>query len=185
MGERAARDRRRRPSDRTVQRLRALYRRPGRLVPEGASAGCAGRRDPGLVRDLFNIIGPTFGMKGDEQKAAREALMAKDGKFAYWFGKFEARLAENEARGNKNGVFVGDSITVADLKFYYSMGYLKSGNLDHIKPEDVAKGCDKINALLKAVSEDERIKKFDAAFAAQQAEAKEKGTLSFFVAANK
>ena len=135
--------------------------------------------------DVFGALAPTFGLKGDEMKAAREALMAKDGKIAYWAGKFEARLAENEARGNKNGYFAGDSLTVADLKFYYSMCFLKSGKLDHVDPAEVAKGCDKINALLKAVSDDERLKKCEAAFAAQVAEKEEKGTLSFFVAANK
>jgi len=135
--------------------------------------------------DVFGAIGPTFGLKGDEQKAAREALMAEDGKIAYWNGKFEARLAENAARGNEKGFFVGDALTVADLKFYYTLGFLKSGMLDYIEPADVAKGCDRINALLKTIGEDERIKKFEAAFAAQQAQSKESGTLSFFVAANK
>merc|ERR1712241_880044 len=75
--------------------------------------------------DLLGLVVPPWLMKiyGDDQdkaNAAIEALM-KD-KLPYWLKKFEDRLEENEKRGNKNGFFVGDSITIADLKFYDSIG---------------------------------------------------------------
>merc|ERR1712228_844042 len=66
------------------------------------------------VEDMTTSVGKAAFAKDE---AAIKDMTAKDGTFAYWLGKFEARLEENEKRGNKNGFFVGDSITIAELKF--------------------------------------------------------------------
>merc|ERR1711902_459524 len=73
---------------------------------------------------------------GDQDKA-KEAIDAvmKD-KLPYWLKKFEARLEENEKRGNKNGFFVGDSISIADFKFYDSLSLTEEmGLLEQIKKD--------------------------------------------------
>jgi len=36
----------------------------------------------------------------------------------YFMGRFEDRLRENKVRGNNNGFFVGDGLTIADLQFF-------------------------------------------------------------------
>merc|ERR1712013_229988 len=36
--------------------------------------------------------------------------------YTYWFAKFEARLEENEKRGATKGFFVGNALSIADLK---------------------------------------------------------------------
>jgi len=73
------------------------------------------------------FVGAVMGLAEKDMPAAIGKLMATEpeGKFVYWFKKFEARLDENEKRGNKNGLLVGDSVTVADLKMYASIGYIK------------------------------------------------------------
>ena len=68
--------------------------------------------------DLLGLIVPPIFMEDEnEKKEAVKALMKDKYGLPYWFKKFEARLEENEKRGNKNGFFVGDSITIADLKY--------------------------------------------------------------------
>jgi len=126
------------------------------------------------VEDMIGaVLAPTFGLKDDELKKAREALVTDKGKLPYWFSKFENRLTENEARGFKNGYFVGDSMTVADLKAFYGMNGLMSGGWDHLDVSPLMKDIPKIAAFVKKMNEDEGIKKFNAAFAAQQAKTKE------------
>merc|ERR550532_3615439 len=108
------------------------------------------------TEDVMGMLAPSFPVKDAEKKKAmrlelmkedkfpmwfqkfenrfteNEARGSKSGyivgdKFPYWFQKFENRFTENEARGSKSGYIVGDKMTVADLKLYYSLGFLTSG----------------------------------------------------------
>merc|ERR1719192_773164 len=103
----------------------------------------------------------------DDKKKAVAAFM-KEG-FAYWAGKFEARLEENEKRGNKNGFFVGDAITIADLKFVGTVGGLaRVGKLKEVKET-----YKRIATLMDAVDKNEKIVAFKKVFAANMAAAGE------------
>lgn len=83
------------------------------------------------VEDLTHKISPTFSIKDPaEKKAAREALA--DGPITFFLQQIQARLA---LRGGK--YFADDRLTVADLKVFVWIRYLKSGTLDHI-PTDLA-----------------------------------------------
>ena len=113
-----------------------------------------------------------------KKKEFREGLLAEN-KLPYWFGKFENRLEENEKRGNKNGLFVGDAITIADLKAYFLLSWLTGGILDYIDGAKLLEPCSRIPAFLKKVKEDEKMKKFAEEFAKSQAEYKEKKTKVF------
>merc|ERR1711879_742085 len=73
--------------------------------------------------------------------------------FPYWFQKFENRFTENEARGSKSGYIVGDKMTVADLKLYYSLGFLTSGRVDHIDGAVLLKAVPKVTAFAKQQEE--------------------------------
>src|SRR5512145_1188503 len=81
------------------------------------------------VEDLSNKIGATFALEGEAKKKAREALAA--GSIAHFLKQFEARL---KAGGGE--WFVENRLTVADIKIFLFVRWLKSGALDHI-PADI------------------------------------------------
>jgi glutathione S-transferase len=81
------------------------------------------------VEDIMIMIGSTFALEGEAKKKAREALAA--GSIAHFLRQFEARL---KAGGGE--WFVENRLTVADLKCYLLVRWLKSGMLDHI-PADI------------------------------------------------
>jgi len=129
------------------------------------------------VEDLFGLMLPAYFAKDiDTKKKLCEEYMEE--KLPYWCGKFEKRLEENEARGYKNGYFVGDTLTVADLKFYYCLTFCKEGddqeddakkNMPGLDMNAMLKTFPKMGAFFKKVEEDERIKAFEAAFGQQLA----------------
>ena len=81
------------------------------------------------VEDLLHQIVQTFGLEGDELKAAREKLANG------WLSIFVKGLAEILERAG--GDFFADKrLTVADLKVYVQIRSLRAGTLDHI-PTDL------------------------------------------------
>jgi len=81
------------------------------------------------LEDLTHYIVPTFGMKGDQLKAAREKLV--DG----WLSVYVRGLGDLLTRGG--GKYFADSrLTVADLKAFLVTRWLISGRLEHI-PTDL------------------------------------------------
>ncbi len=89
------------------------------------------------IEDLMHFLIRTFGMQGDELKAAREKLA--DGAFTTYLKTLNARL---EAAGGE--YFAEGRLTIADLKVFVWIRSLKSGFLDHI-PTDLV---DKVAPLL-------------------------------------
>jgi glutathione S-transferase len=77
------------------------------------------------VEDLLHQIGKSFGLEGDELKAAREQLT--DG----WLTVFIKGLAEILQRGGGE-YFAGNRLTVADLKVFVQIRSLRAGTLDHV-----------------------------------------------------
>lgn len=69
-----------------------------------------------------------LGSKDAEEKTAQAVQFCKEEKghynLRYWMDKFLCRINENTKRGNKNGLFVGDSLTIADIKFTQIEFYL-------------------------------------------------------------
>lgn len=84
------------------------------------------------VEDLLHQIVHTFGLEGDELKAAREKLA--DG----WLSVFVKGLAEILERGGGE-YFADNRLTVADLKVYVQVRSLRSGTLDHVPTDLVDK----------------------------------------------
>ena len=86
----------------------------------------------GAMEDLMHRMAQTFGLEGDDLKAAREKLA--DG----WLSVFLKGLDEMLERG---GDFFADGrLTVADLKVFVLTRWLNSGHLDHI-PTDIVARC--------------------------------------------
>lgn len=83
----------------------------------------------GAAEDLTNHIVRTFGLEGDELKAAREELAAG------WLTVFLTGFGELLTRGGGK-YFVDNRLTVADLKTFVQWRWLQSGALDHI-PADL------------------------------------------------
>ena len=84
------------------------------------------------VEDLLHQIVYTFGLEGDELKAAREKLA--DG----WLCVFVKGLAEILERGGGE-YFADNRLTVADLKVYVQIQSLRAGTLDHVPTDLVDK----------------------------------------------
>ncbi|MBM4218876.1 MAG: glutathione S-transferase [Gammaproteobacteria bacterium] len=102
------------------------------------------------VEDITTKIGQTMRIEDDAaKKAAREALVA--GPLPRFLQQIEARL---QAGGGE--WFVENRLTVADLKCFYWVRWLKSGALDHI-PADIvdkhapllAKHCERVKTQPK------------------------------------
>jgi len=98
----------------------------------------------GAVEDLLHQVVHSFGLEGEELKAAREQLV--DG----WITTFVKGLDELLARGGGD-YFADGRLTVADLKVYVQVRSLRSGTLDHV-PVDLV---DKLAPAL--VTHEERI----------------------------
>jgi len=81
------------------------------------------------VEDISGKIGNSFALEGEAKKEAREALAA--GPILRFLQQFEARL---EAGGGE--WFAEKRLTVADLKCFLFVRWLKSGALDHV-PADI------------------------------------------------
>lgn len=81
------------------------------------------------LEDLIHHIVRTFGLEGDELKAARKNLV--DG----WMSVFLKGLDELLARGGGE-YFAGGALTVADLKVFVQVRTLRDGKLDHV-PTDL------------------------------------------------
>lgn len=89
------------------------------------------------AEDISTRIGHTIDLPGDAKKKAREELAA--GRITHYLEQFQARL---EAAGGE--YFADNRLTVADLKVFMLVRWLRSGVLDHI-PKDLV---DRVAPLL-------------------------------------
>lgn len=79
--------------------------------------------------DLDHAVGASFGLKGEEMKRAREALL--EGAIPKFLNGLDGLLARGGGR-----YFADGRLTVADLKVFVGIRYLGKGVLDHI-PTDI------------------------------------------------
>ena len=82
----------------------------------------------GVLEDLLHCVVPTFGLQGDELKAAREKLV--DG----WLSIYVKGLGKLLERGGD--YFADNRLTIADLKAWTQTRWLRNGSLDHV-PTDL------------------------------------------------
>lgn len=117
--------------DLEVTQSNAMLRYAGKLAglyPEDGVQALYCDEAMDAVEDLLHHVVYTFGLEGDELKAAREKLI--DG----WMTIFIRGLGEILERG---GDYIADNrLTVADLKVYVQTRSLRSGMLDHV-PTDL------------------------------------------------
>lgn len=100
----------------------------------------------GAIEHLLHCIVPTFGLEGDELKAAREKLA--DG----WMTTFVRGLGEMLERGGD--YFADARLTIADLKVATLIQWLNSGQLDHIPTDLVERLAPALDAHVERVMSD-------------------------------
>jgi glutathione S-transferase len=84
------------------------------------------------VEDAMHEMSPSFRLHGEEQKAAREKLVA--GPLPFYLERVAALLI----RGGGE-YFVESRLTIADLKVFAWTKHLKGGVLDHVPSDIVAR----------------------------------------------
>ena len=108
------------------------------------------------VEDITTRIGSTIALEGEAKQKAREALAA--GAIPRFLQQLESRL---KAGGGE--WFVENRLTVADLKCYLWVRWLKSGALDHIPAEIVDEHAPLLAKHLERVKNHPRIAAYYAA----------------------
>jgi len=98
-----------------------------------------------VVEESTVRLGPTFRMTGEEQKAARLALV--NGSMPVYLQWLEKQLL---ARGGE--YFADKRLTVADLKVFVEVRGLNSGRLDHVPTDLVEQVAPALNAHMKRIA---------------------------------
>jgi prostaglandin-H2 D-isomerase / glutathione transferase len=105
-------------------------------------------------------LGPTFRMTGDEQKAARLALV--NGSMPVYLAWLQTQLLAH------GGAFFADNrLTIADLKVFVDVRGLNSGRLDHVPTDLVERVAPALNAHMERVANTPAIQAYYAQFAAK------------------
>jgi glutathione S-transferase len=111
-----------------------------------------------VVEEASVKLGPTFRMTGEEQKAARLALV--NGSMPVYLRWLESRL-----KANGGEYFADNRLTVADLKVFVDIRGLNSGRLDHVPTDLVEQVAPALNAHMKRVAEHPAVVAYYAKFA--------------------
>lgn len=98
------------------------------------------------VEDAMHEMVPTFRMQGEEQKAAREKLVA--GPLPFYLERVGVLLE----RGGGD-YFVENRLTIADLKVFAWTKHLKAGVLDHVPADLVARSCPALDQHCERIRE--------------------------------
>lgn len=99
------------------------------------------------AEDLTHIIVRTFGLEGDELKKAREELVSG------WITTFLKGLEGLLVRGGGE-YFADNRLTIADLKVYYLIRWLRSGMLDHFPVDLVDRLAPNLVAHQQRIADD-------------------------------
>jgi glutathione S-transferase len=98
-----------------------------------------------VVEEASVRIGPTLRMTGDEQKAARLALV--NGSMPVYLAWLQSQLAANGGE-----YFADNRLTVADLKVFVDVKGLNSGRLDHVPTDLVQQVAPALNEHAQRVA---------------------------------
>lgn len=113
-----------------------------------------------VVEEAGVRMGPTYRMQGEEQKAARLALV--NGSIPVYLRWLEAQL---QAHGGE--YFADNRLTIADLKVFVDVRSLNSGRLDHVPTDLVAQVAPALNAHAQRIAQLPAVEAYYAKFAAK------------------
>jgi glutathione S-transferase len=111
-----------------------------------------------VVEEANVKLGPTFRMTGDEQKAARLALV--HGSMPVYLGWLQNQLL---AHGGE--YFADNRLTMADLKVFVDVRGLNSGRLDHVPADLVEQVAPALNAHMRRIAQTPAVLAYYAKFA--------------------
>jgi glutathione S-transferase len=111
-----------------------------------------------VVEEAGVKMGPTYRMTGEEQKAARLALV--NSSMPVYLAWLEKKL-----QANGGNYFADNRLTVADLKVFVDVRTLNSGRLDHVPTDLVEKVAPALNAHAKRIAEHPAVVAYYAKFA--------------------
>lgn len=112
-----------------------------------------------VVEEAGVRMGPTFRMTGEEQKAARLALV--NGSMPVYLGWLQNQLL---AHGGE--YFADNRLTIADLKVFVDVRGLNSGRLDHVPADLVEQVAPALNAHMRRIAQTPAVLQYYAKFAA-------------------
>lgn len=95
------------------------------------------------LEDAVTKLARTFGLQGEELQSARETLVA--GPLTQYLAWADEKL--------EGDFFVGDSLTMADLKVMVWVKTLNAGHLEHIPTDLVERLAPKLNAHAKRIGQ--------------------------------
>jgi glutathione S-transferase len=110
-----------------------------------------------VVEEAGVKMGPSFRMTGDEQKAARLALV--NGSMPVYLGWLQSQLL---AHGGE--YFADGRLTVADLKVFVDVRGLNSGRLDHVPTDLVEQVAPALNAHMQRIAQTPAVAQYYAKF---------------------
>lgn len=110
-----------------------------------------------VVEEAGVKLGPTFRMTGDEQKAARLALV--NSSMPMYLAWLQSQL---QAHGGQ--YFADNRLTVADLKVFVDVRGLNSGRLDHVPSDLVQKVAPALNAHMQRIAQTPAVAQYYAKF---------------------
>ena len=113
-----------------------------------------------VVEEANAKLGPSFGMTGEAQKAARLALV--NGPMPVYLGWLQSQLL---AHGGE--FFADNRLTIADLKVFVDVRGLNSGRLDHVPADLVAQVAPALNAHAQRIANTPAVAQYYAQFAAK------------------
>jgi prostaglandin-H2 D-isomerase / glutathione transferase len=113
-----------------------------------------------VVEEATVKLGPTFRMTGEEQKAARLALV--HGHMPLYLGWLQRQLL---AHGGE--YFADNRLTIADLKVFVDVRGLNSGRLDHVPTDLVEQVAPALNAHMNRIANTPAVQQYYARFAAK------------------
>ena len=113
-----------------------------------------------VVEEASVKLGPSFRMTGEEQKAARLALV--NGSMPVYLAWLQSQLL---AHGGQ--FFADNRLTVADLKVFVDVRGLNSGRLDHVPTDLVEKVAPALNAHMQRIADIPAVAQYYAKFGVQ------------------
>ncbi len=104
------------------------------------------------LEDMTNAMGPALYEKDPEKKKERMQDLARD-VFPKFLGCFEKLVGQNFAVGNK--------LSIADLKLFIYVGWIKSGMLEGV-PSSIMDTYPKLSSIHNTVKENDKVKEYQA-----------------------
>lgn len=149
-------------NDLQVTQSDAITRYVGKLAglyPDDYLQGLFCDEVMGALEDVNVKLGATFGMTGDDLKAARDALVTGPlPKYLRWL--------ENQLESHGGKFFADHRLTIADLKALVCLRGLVSGKLDHIPTNLIDTAAPKLTAYLQRIGNIPAIAQYYAKFGA-------------------